>query len=445
MKKIIILILIFTSLFLAGCNNSKKKIEAEQARIKAQEEAEYQAKLALEAEIKRKKEEAVSNFINQYSLPELIPQLFIENINGNTDFVPVEKISEFAQDENDLSIIPGGFLFFSYNLADTVEETIKFTDSIKTFCLGNQYIPPFLAIDQEGGFVNRLKTLCGPLPSEERVSSKLDENQAFELYSLQAKQMNLLGLNMNLAPVVEICNDLNKDFLNQRSFGDKEQVIKYGKACIKAYEDNKISTVLKHFPGNTNTDPHSGLPEINLSEYELMEMISPFKELIKENPAGILMSHAKTSGIDGNTPSCLSSIWVTKILRNDFNYNGIIFSDDIFMAALAKNGYSPEKAVELAIEAGIDCIMISEKRIKSPCGIILEKCNNDGNFKAKVYEAIRHIIQYKINSGLLCLNENEDSSFSVSISQFDSDISERIKDFQEYKGQNIALYQKYFQ
>lgn len=445
MKKIIMIILIVTSFLSMGCNNSKKKLEAEQARLKAIEEAELQARLALEAEIKQKKENAVTNFINQYTLQELLPQLFIENINGKDNFNPVEKISEFSEIDEDKSIIPGGFLFFSYNLADSVDDTIRFTDSIKNFCVVNNYIPPFLAIDQEGGFVNRLKTLCGPLPSEERVSTILSDSEAYDLYSLQARQMNLLGLNMNLAPVVEICNESNKDFLNQRSFGNKEQVITYGKKCIKAYEENNISTVLKHFPGNTNTDPHSGLPEIDLSESELMEMISPFKELIKENPAGILMSHAKTSGIDGNTPSCLSSIWVTEILRNKFKYDGIIFSDDIFMAALAKNGYEPEKAVELAIEAGIDCIMISEKRIKNPCGILLEKCNSDEDFKEKVYKAIHHIIQYKINSGLLNMIENENSDFKVEIPAFTSDVLTRLEEFQNIKNENIAFYQKHFQ
>lgn len=444
MKKIITAILLCSSIFITGCNNSKKKLEAEQARLKAIEEAELQARLALEAEIKQKKEDAISKFINQFSLQELIPQLFIENINGNTNFAPVEKITEFAEADENKSIIPGGFLFFSYNLADSVEGTMAFTDSIKKYCIENNYIPPFLAIDQEGGFVNRLKSLCGPLPSEERVSTQLTESLAHDLYTLQANQMKLLGLNMNLAPVVEICNENNKDFLNQRSFGNKNQVTRYGKECIKAYEKNDISTVLKHFPGNTNTDPHSGLPEINLSESELMEMISPFEELIKEKPAGILMSHAKTSGIDGNTPSCLSSIWVTEILRNKFNYQGIIFSDDIFMAALAKNGYEPEKAVELAIDAGIDCIMISEKRIKSPCGIILTKCNENENFKNKVKTAIRHIIQYKINSGLLKMTENEDSTYSVIIPEYESDISKRIEKFQIFKDENIALYQKYF-
>ena len=82
------------------------------------------------------------------------------------------------------------------------------------------------------------------------------------------------------------------------------------------------------------------------------------------------MSHARTSAIDSGTPSCLSSVWVSDLLRKVLNYQGVIFSDDIFMGALAANNYPPEKAVVMAVEAGIDCIMVSEKRISKPVSIL---------------------------------------------------------------------------
>ncbi len=117
------------------------------------------------------------------------------------------------------------------------------------------------------------------------------------------------------------------------------------------------------------------------------------------------MSHARTSAYDSKNPACLSYFWVTEKLRNEMNYNGIIFSDDIFMKALKDNGYPQNEAVIMALNAGIDCIMISEKRFAEPCSIIYEKALADNNFLEKINKSVRRIIDYKINSGILIMND----------------------------------------
>ena len=218
--------------------------------------------------------------------------------------------------------------------------------------------------------------------------------------------MNLLGFHVNLAPVVEICTDSNSDFLAERSFGNADKVVSYGTSAIMAYENNGIGTVLKHFPGNTNTDPHTGLPEIKLSEKELYESLEPFEKLIKLKPSGILMSHARTEAVDSEVPSCLSHVWVTEILRNKYGYEDIIFSDDIFMGALASNGYLPEKAVVMAVEAGIDCIMISEKRILKPARVLYQTACENPEFAAKIDAAVKRIQRFKLDFGLLVLADD---------------------------------------
>ena len=183
---------------------------------------------------------ALENFVKTTSLKDKVCQLFIVNIDGDKTFVPVEK-----------DFIPGGYLFFSYNLAETPEGIMKFTDSIRSYCHSKGVVSPFLAIDQEGGYVNRLRTVCGPLPSAKRVSDRLNVETAYRLYSMQAIQMKALGFNMNLAPVVEVETKDNEKFLDGRSFGDKLKVRSYGTACVNAFENRGIATVIKHFPGNT--------------------------------------------------------------------------------------------------------------------------------------------------------------------------------------------------
>ncbi len=363
------------------------------------------------------KEEAVNNYINSLSLQEKICQMFIENLEGNKQFVPVEKMSLVDSDDKSSYIIPGGYIYFGYNIADDRKEVFEFNKSIYEYCKKNNKIPPYLAVDQEGGIVSRLRKINTPLPScKEIAEGSLEDCK--KIYINQAIQMKELGFHMNLAPVVEIITEENKDFLDERSFGDKQKVISYGKECVKAYESNRIATVLKHFPGNTNTDPHLGLPVISLSKEDLFESLVSFKEILKENPTAILMSHAITTSNDKepDTPSCLSSYWVNEILRNQYHYEGIVFSDDIFMGALKDNGFPPEVAVVKAITAGIDVIMISEKRIAVPVNLILEQVNKNPQLIKKIDESVKRIINYKIKAGILDINYQKDGCYKITIS-----------------------------
>ena len=371
---------------------------------------------------------AVQTFIAALPLEEKIAQLFVVNLVGCDEFVPVEKN------------IAGGFLYFGYNIAQTPYEMQHFNQSIVDYCRQNNKIPPFLTVDQEGGYVNRLRSLNGPLPSAQRVSENLDVVQAGYLYGLQARQMRALGFTMNLAPVAEVCTPDNEQFLDGRSFGNLNQVINFGGACVQAYESNGIGTVLKHFPGNTNTDPHTGLPQIQWSDEEMKIQMDGFRALVAQKPSAVLMSHARVAGYDEDNPACLSEYWVTQVLRNELGFEGIIFSDHIFMGALADNGYPPEVAVVAAIQAGIDCIMISEKRIEASVQVLYKKAKADSNFAELIDKAVRRIVDYKINCGLLNLELGTDGEYSVAINypEFTG------QDFEQAKEENIKLYMDNF-
>ena len=347
----------------------------------------------------------LTDYIKNMPLENKVAQLFIENLEGNTKFRTYENMKAITDkdDDEERPLVAGGYLFFSYNIADSVQAQKDFNNSINDFCRQNKIIPPYLAVDQEGGWVSRLKKLNTKLPSNQDVAKNNSIAQSYEIYREQALQMQSMGFHMNLAPVIEVCTPDNEDFLDGRSFGSFEQVLNYGRACVNAYENNQIATVVKHFPGNTNTDPHTGLPEIKLSEADLKESVRSFEEILKYNPSAILMSHARTSAIDPGVPACLSKVWVTDILRNTYKYQGIIFSDDIFMGALADNGYPPEKAALMAIDAGVDCIMISEKRFGKAARVIYKKAQEDSDFAKKIDQALLRILEYKEKAGLFVL------------------------------------------
>ena len=383
----------FLILFLTSCTDKQTKKEIK----KHAAASEIQTYIN---QIKKERESVLERYVEEMPLEQKIAQLFIENLEGCIAFRSYETVGAMNGTADDTPLIAGGYIFFSYNIADTREQMHSYITSIRDYCDRYDNIQPYLCVDQEGGWVSRLKKLNPKLPSNEQVAKECDISEAYKLYGVQAAAMKELGFDMNLAPVVEVCTEDNKEFLDGRSFGDFFQVEQYGRACINAYENNGIATVLKHFPGNTNTDPHTGLPEITLSKQELEKTIESFRSLVRYEPAAVLMSHARTSAIDAGVPACLSSIWVTDILRNEYGYKGLIFSDDIFMGALSDNGYPPELAAIRAIEAGIDCIMISEKRFTKAGKVLYQRAKHDPSFEKRIDAAVKRILKYKIEAGL---------------------------------------------
>ncbi|ERF60930.1 glycoside hydrolase, family 3, N-terminal domain protein [Treponema socranskii subsp. socranskii VPI DR56BR1116 = ATCC 35536] len=348
------------------------------------------------------KREAVFSYVESLTIEEQVAQLFMENLVGDDVFTPVE----WTDSSRSKALMPGGYIFFSYNIADTPEKIINFTDSIFSYCALHDCIPPYLALDQEGGDVCRLKAVSGKLPANGVVSEFFSISDAYRLYSLQALQMRLLGFTVNIAPVVEVRTESNEAFIGERSFGDADSVVAYGIAALNALQNNGVAAVIKHFPGNTNTDPHTGLPEIDISESEFNKTVRyPFFRLISLGSAGVLMSHARISLADSHTPACLSHVWIGDKLRGDLGFKGLVFSDDIFMAALAENGYPPERAALSAIEAGVDVIMISKKKFAREHALLVSRAKEDDAFAKRIEESARRVIDFKIERGILVLEK----------------------------------------
>lgn len=403
--RIIYIVLLATVFFAVACNRESASDRAERLRLEQEraerelfEQQQREAQLAEEkrlAEIEAARLSALRDFAENLSLEEQVNQLFIVNINDNKNFLPVEY-------RDGVPMIPGGFIFFSFNIADTHEDVAAFTKSIENYCAEKNCVMPFLAVDQEGGDVVRLRKINSRLPPPLEVAEKFSLEQAYELYESQAQQMKSLGFTMNIAPVAEPLTEENKSFLGDRSFGDVRAVENYGASFVIAFQSNGVASVIKHFPGNTNTDPHTGLPNISLTMQEFRkQIIAPFSALCEYAPSAILMSHALTENVDAKTPACLSSIWIGDVIRGEMKYDGLVISDDIFMAALAENGFPPELATVRAIEAGSDMIMISEKRFKNAADILIKKARADDDFAARIFESCVRVLNAKEKYGVI--------------------------------------------
>ncbi len=408
--------------------------------------------LAFIQDVRQKKSEALDAFIATLSEQERLAQLFVINIEGNEKFSFVERLENdgnpsMQKGSGAAALIPGGYIFFSFNISPEPETIAAFTDSVRSFARGENKIEPFLCLDAEGGYVNRLRGIAGPLPENIRVSKCLGAEEAADLYRLNAVQLRALGFDMNLSPVAEVLTKQNEKFLDGRSFGNAGQVKKYAAAAIVSYEKNKVGAVLKHFPGNNDVDPHFSLPYIEYTQGNFAEnVIDVYSSLVEAEPSGVLLSHAIV-GVEGldteEKPASLSSLWANDMLRKTLHFGGIVLSDDIFMAALEKHGFTPERAVREAVLAGVNCILMSEKRFINEFELAKKLYHADGVFRAAADESVRHMLDFKLKTGILRF-DFDGSRWNVLRAGQRLSVEERMKTFYAARKENAVLYDEYF-
>lgn len=306
-------------------------------------------------------------------LPELdfkIGQLFMCGIPGTSLDMETEIL---IRDYN-----PGGIILFSRNVIEPIQVAHLCRD-LQEKALEFHGMPLFLAVDQEGGRVARLREPFTSFPGNAAIGA--DEQplgKAMEFGRVTATEMKLVGLNMNLAPVVDVQRGCIEKHLEGRSFGDDpEKVALLGKAVINSLQDHQVMAVAKHFPGlgRAGLDPHFQLPMIEIDNRELMSVnVPPFKAAIEAGVSGIMTSHAVYPILDPDLPATLSSWILSEFLRRKLGFSGLILTDDLEMGAIASHRSVPEAAAE-AFRAGADILLICKEQtlVKESAGLIREK------------------------------------------------------------------------
>jgi len=286
------------------------------------------------------------NKLKKLSLDEKIGQLFLVRYPENNILTDLNNY-KFS-----------GYVFFEKDFKNKSEKEVK--NMINTL-QNKSKIPLLTAVDEEGGKVVRVSSNPN-LVSEPFKSSK-------ELYSLggftqitqdtkeKSKVLKNLGLNLNLAPVVDISTTSN-DYIYERSFGkDAKLTSTYAKTVIESSKNTGVSYTLKHFPGyGNNTDTHLGT-SIDKRTYEdiIGNDILPFKEGIDVGAEAVLVSHNIINSIDPDNPASLSKA-IHNLLRNELNFTGIIITDDLAMASVS----SIEDVTVKALLAGNDLIITTD-------------------------------------------------------------------------------------
>jgi beta-N-acetylhexosaminidase len=313
-----------------------------------------------------------------------------------------------------LTAVPAGaVMLFAYNL-ETGEEGIR---SLLAECsaliaggISPQGVVPFIAVDHEGGSVNRFGTGIGRLPpaaSYWDMAQKEGTRRALGAITEGAyragRELRDLGITLNLAPVAEVLDGQNRLFLGDRSYGPDADftsaaVIRF----MEGMERAGVSCVLKHFPGNTGTDPHGGVPVLPGGRAVLDLMIRPFAEAIRNHsPSAVMVSHVIVPARDAGRNASLSPLIIREWLREELGFRGVILADDFSMGAVSALGIDSGEAAVAAINAGADMVMTWPLNLAGSHGALLSAVEEGRLPRERLREAVEHILAEKIRSGLM--------------------------------------------
>lgn len=335
-------------------------------------------------------EEQVETRINQalkeLTLEEKVGQMFIVRHPLNN---ALEKINEYHL---------GGYIMYARDFKNISKEDV--TANIKSY-QEEANIPLFIAVDEEGGLVNRVSLYYKDEPF--KSPQQLYNEGGFELIKSdtfeKSKLLKEIGINVNFAPVSDVSTN-PLDYIYKRTFGkDANQTAEYIKTVVEAMKENKIASVLKHFPGyGNNVDTHTGIAydERPYEQFENSDFI-PFEIGIKSGADMVLVSHNIVYAMDDQYPASLSKK-IHDILRNDLNFEGVVVTDALDMEAVRQFADDEEVAV-LAVLAGNDLICCTDYEVQIKA--VIDAVRNGEISEERIDESVTRILKLKMELGLL--------------------------------------------
>ncbi len=291
----------------------------------------------------------------------------------------------------------GGIILFSRNI-ESPDQIERLCSKAQQYALKCGQPPLFIGIDQEGGVVARLKS---PFTEFDGNPHMVAEEDAAHFAVTTARELNQIGVNMNMAPVLDVLPDNGDSVMKDRAFGSRpEHVARMGKTVIDLFQENRIMAVAKHFPGigRTVLDSHFELPDLDTERKDLNNRdIVPFQSAIDTQVAGIMLSHIRYLSLDPDWPASLSPVIANEILRQELGYQGLVLTDDLDMGAIAKH-YDLQQIVHQCLDAAVDILLICHPGPKIEHArnhITLLQKTNEEIFQRKEAAALERILRYK--------------------------------------------------
>lgn len=332
-------------------------------------------------------EDPLRTILESMTLEEKVGQLFLARCRKETG---TEDISAYR---------PGGYVLFGRDFDDQTPET--FRRQLEAY-QSAAAVPMLMAVDEEGGTVCRVSSHAAfraeKFPSPREAYAMGGMAVALSVEWEKAYLLNGLGLNVNLAPVCDISQTPGA-FMYDRSLGeDPETTAEFVTGALERMAENGIGGVMKHFPGyGDNADTHTGsaVDKRSLETLESRDLI-PFQAGIDSGLGAVLVSHNIVTALDGERPASLSPA-VMAYLRQNMGFSGVILTDDLSMGAL--EGYTPEEAAVLALQAGATMLCSTDFDTQIPA--VLEAVRNGRLSEEAIDDAVYKILTWKQSLGLI--------------------------------------------
>lgn len=322
----------------------------------------------------------------------------------------------------------GSVIYFAQNLTDT-DQAFQLTMDLQNAAMENKGIPMLICADQEGGSVYRLATGTA-LPGNMALSATGNIEYARMAGEIIGSELNALGINTTLAPVVDVNSNANNPVIGLRSFGDDPQTVgTMASAVIEGMAKHNVIGCAKHFPGHgdTSTDSHYGLPIVEKTKAELLQCeLNPFEIAVSQGVEMIMTAHilypmlepdriiSEKTGQEEMLPATMSDDIITGLLKGELGFSGIVVTDAMNMAGIT-DCWTPEQAVITAIQAGIDMICM-------PCSVhgpgqvedleriiqaVTDAVENGTIPQERIDDAVTRILNVKKNRGILDWNAED--------------------------------------
>lgn len=303
------------------------------------------------------------NFFQNSTVEQILSRMSIDDKIGQLLLVgfPQEKLdSKLSQHISQNRV--GSFLIFKRNII-SIDQLRALNSSLVDYSTEKFKIPPLMAIDQEGGNVNRITT-NPKLPFLFHFGDLTDSKFSYHYGYYTGQMLSSLGFNLNLAPVLDIADFNSNSFIALRSFGsDPGRVAQNGVAYSRGLVSQKVIPTAKHFPGlgSTTSDPHNAVVSNSSSWIEMEKNdFLPFKDFAKIGPnSAVMMSHMIYKGIDSSgLQASFSKYLMADVLRKKLGFQGVIVTDDLHMKA-SSSTVTPSEAALKSLKAGSDLVMLS--------------------------------------------------------------------------------------
>lgn len=271
--------------------------------------------------------------------------------------IGIEGESLAPEDRRLLTTTPfGGFILFERNL----KEPAQILSLCRSLWKTGKELPPFIAIDHEGGRVHRLPAPFTRFPPAAMLGRTGDPGLAYEVGLAMARELAAVGINLNFAPVLDVHSNPQNPIIGDRALGTRPDVVtRLAGPLIRGLKDGGVIPCGKHFPGHGDTaqDSHLELPVVEKDRKSLHTVeLPPFVHACRNRIESLMTAHVLYPALDPRYPATLSRSIVTGLLRQELHHGGVVFGDDLGMKAI-RNNFSLEEAVVRSVEAGVDILV----------------------------------------------------------------------------------------